>query len=839
MAQKIQETASGPIPLTRVQRIGSQTRHLLENWFLRTCFPGSLIRKKYAAFQHLRAGDRRALELISQLEEIRQKNSACDIEYIRHLLGLLDYEIQVLIEALVRFNPVKYALLRNYHRKYAFYAHMALAEDDPKTDPPYVLGLDQELSESLAGGKAAPLSRLIRDFDIPVPAGMVMTTRAFYRLLAANDLTAWVQRQLARIGPNNHSEINEISQALQFAVTEAQMPPELENEFLSGINRLGIENEPLALRSSAVGEDLQASFAGQFKTCLNVGPENWFEAYKQVAASKYSPHAIHYRMRQGFTDQMTPMAVLIMPTIAAKISGILYTRDPHRPELAVSYMVTGSGENLADGGQYQGRADFDRQSRRVGKVAPRDFLGPDILENLFGLGMKLEHAAGRVPQDVEWLLDTSGKLRILQSRPLGMPVADTPDSQPDYPESAVLITGQWVSSGQTAGRVYKLNDLKFLSDIPDQAVLVTDDLPPELTLVLNRVRAVVAEKGSPACHFASVAREAGIPVICNARGAADTLENQQDVSIDGNTGKILAGTFFRAKPGKTASAAPQTPVIQKLADALRYVSPLTLPDSESPDFTIGSCRSLHDIVRYVHEAGVREMFSLVGRRGLDRYGAKRLESGLPLVMHVLDVYKGLSPEAAGQKSVALKHIESLPMRQLFDGLGSPAVQWNSGILHYDWDAYYKSSADFVDVEKSTLFSSYAIVDREYLHALLRFGYHFAVLDSVQGTVPEQNYIHFSFKGGGGSPDQRDMRIYLIQTILEHFGFVVHTTSDLLEAALDRKSMDDTGTGLVVLGIVLGKTVMLDMRLEDQQQIQTLARQIIQETHDIFSVQEKR
>jgi len=839
MSKKIQETTAGPIPLSRARRIGSQARHLLENWFLKTCFPGSLVRKKYAAFQHLRAGDRRALELISQLEEIRQKNSPCDIEYIRHVLGLLDYEIQTLIEALVRFNPVKYALLRNYHRKYAFYAHMALAEDDPKTEPPYVLGLDQELSESLAGGKAAPLSRLIRDFDIPVPSGMVMTTRAFYRLLAANDLTAWIQRQLAHIGPNNHSEINEISQILQFAVTEAQVPAELENEFLDGIKRLGLENAPLALRSSAVGEDLQASFAGQFKTCLNVGLENWFAAYKQVAASKYSPHAIHYRMRQGFTDQMTPMAVLVMPTIAAKISGILYTRDPHQPELAVSYMVLGSGEKLADGGQYQGRADFDRQSRRVGKVAPKDFLGPDTLENLFSLGMKLEDAAGRVPQDVEWLLDASGKLYILQSRPLGMPVADEPDSHPDYPESAVLITGQWVSSGQTAGRVYKLNDLKFISDIPDQAVLVTDELPPELTLVLNRVRAVVAEKGSPACHFASVAREAGIPVICNARGAADSLENQQDVSIDGNSGKVLAGTFFRAKPGSTASGAPETPVIQKLADALKYVSPLTLPNSESPDFTIESCRSLHDIVRYVHEAGVREMFSLVGRRGLDRYGAKRLDSGLPLVMHVLDVHKGLSPEAAGQNSVSLKHIESRPMQQVFAGLGSPAVQWNSGILHYDWDAYYKSSADFVDVEKSTLFSSYGILDREYLHALLRFGYHFAVLDSVQGTLPEQNYIHFSFKGGGGSPEQRDMRIYLIQTILEHFGFAVHTTADLLEAEFDRKSMDDTGNGLVVLGIVLGKTVMLDMRLEDQQQIQTLAREIIQETHDIFPVQEKR
>ncbi|MFP4160006.1 MAG: PEP/pyruvate-binding domain-containing protein [Desulfobacterales bacterium] len=839
MAQKIQETASGPIPLTRARRIGSQARHLLENWFLRTCFPGSLIRKKYAAFQHLRAGDRRALELISQLEEIRQKNSACDIEYIRHVLGLLDYEIQVLIEALVRFNPVKYALLRNYHRKYAFYARMALAEDDPKTDPPYALGLDQELSESLAGGKAAPLSRLIRDFGIPVPAGMVMTTRAFYRLLEANSLTAWIQGQLARIGPENHSEINEISQAIQFAITEAQMPPELESAFLNAIKHLGIENLPLALRSSAVGEDLQASFAGQFKTCLNVGLKNWFEAYKQVAASKYSPHAIHYRMRQGFTDQMTPMAVLVMPTIEAKISGILYTRDPHRPEIGVSYMVTGNGEKLAEGGQYQGRADFDRQSSRVQSAEPLDFLGQETLENLFAMGLKLEHAAGGVVQDVEWLLDSSGKLHILQSRPLEMPVADEFDSQPDYPENAVLITGQWVSSGQTAGGVYKLTDLKFLSDIPDQAVLVTDELPPELTLILNRVRAVVAEKGSPACHFASVAREAGIPVICNAHGAAKILENQQDVSVDGNSGKILAGTFFRAKPGKTGSGNPETPVIRKLAEALKYVSPLTLPDSESPDFSIGSCRSLHDIVRYVHEAGVREMFSLVGGRGLDRYDAKRLESGLPLVMHVLDVHKGLSPEAAGQKSAALKHIESRPMQQLFAGLGSPAVQWNKNILHYDWKECDDKAASFVNVEKSTLFSSYAIVDREYLHALLRLGYHFAVLDSVQGTVTEHNYIHFSFKGGGGSPDQREMRIYLIQIILEHFGFTVHTTADMLEAAFDRKSMADTGAGLVVLGVVLGKTVLLDMRLEDNKQIQTLARQIIQEIHDIFPVQEKR
>jgi pyruvate,water dikinase len=456
MLRRPEESAAGPLPFTRWQQLRSRVRHVLENWFFRACFPGLLIRKKYAAFQHLRQGDRNALELISQLEEIRQKNRACDMEYIRHVVSLLDYEVQALIEALVRFNPVKYALLRNYHRKYAFYAHAALAENDPEAGPPYTKGLDEKLSETLVGGKAAPLSRLIREYGIPIPPGMVVTTRAFYLLLEFNDLAAWIQGQLARIGPDNHPEINEISQALQFAIMEAHMPPDLEKTFLDGLQSLGIENTPLALRSSAVGEDLHASFAGQFKTRLNVAPDDWFDAYKDVVASKYSPHALQYRMRQGFTDRMTPMAVLVMPTIEATVSGILYTRDPRQPEVAVAYMVTGGGEKLADGGQYQGRADFDRQGRHIRQMNPPDFLAPGILENLFDLGRKLEHAAEQTPQDVEWLQDVSGKLHILQSRPLRMPAFEDTAGHADVPESAVLITGQWVSSGQTSGRVYKL-----------------------------------------------------------------------------------------------------------------------------------------------------------------------------------------------------------------------------------------------------------------------------------------------------------------------------------------------------------------------------------------------
>ncbi|MFP3928585.1 MAG: PEP/pyruvate-binding domain-containing protein [Desulfobacteraceae bacterium] len=835
MPGKHGESEVGPSPLTRGQEIRSQVKHVLENWFLRTCFPGLLIRKKYTSFQHLRRGDRSALELISRLEEIKQKRGVCDIEYIRRLSRLLDREVQALVESLVAFNPVKYALLRNYHRKYAFYSHLALTEDDPDSGPPYVLGLDEDLSEELAGGKAAVLSRLLREHRFPVPPGLVLTTKAFHLLLEANQLTGLIQEQLGRLGPRGEGDLEEVSRTIRTAVLEAQPPSVLEKEVMRGLKALGIENTPLAVRSSAVGEDFQAFFAGQFETRLNVDPSEWFAAYKQVAAGKYTPHALYCRMSLGLTDRMTPMAVLIMPTIRAGVSGILYTRDPRRPYQAVAYMVSGGGEKLAAGGGYQARACFDTERRRIDEVEASGFLGSEVLSEVFRLGMELEDKADGTPQDVEWLVDRSGRVHVVQSRPLELPGPSEQTDGREYPESVVLARGQWVSSGRTSGRIHKLEDLGEVSRIPDQAILVTDELPPELSLAISRLRAVVAEKGSPACHFASIARQAGVPVVCNVYGALDILENGRIVSIDSDAGLVLEGGLFQPRPESAAAGGPETFVLRKLTSALEFISPLSLMDPEDEGFSIQSCRTLHDIVRYVHEAGVREMFSLVGGRGLDRHGAKRLDSGLPLVLHVLDVNEGLAPEAASEKTVHLEQVRSRPMQRLFAGLRSPAVQWDESILHFDWNAYDKHSASFINVEKSTLFSSYAILGEEYLHALLRFGYHFAVVDSVQGAVTEHNYIHFSFKGGGGGREQRLWRVELIRAVLEHFGFSVKTAADLLEASFDRRASADTGANLSRLGVVLGKTVLLDMRLGDTDHVGALASALIKEAYDSFPV----
>lgn len=834
MAKKIRESAAGQLPLTRWQHINSQIKHILENRFYSIFLPGLLIRKKYEAFQRLKDGDRNALELISALEEIRQKNLVCDIEYIKYLFRLLDREIQNLVESLIAFSPLKYSLLRNYHRKYSFYADLALMEDEPNTAPPYVLRLDSGLCEDLAGGKGAGLSSLLGAYDFPVPPGLIITTRAFYLLLEKNRLLPIIKQELSGLGPENHEDLQNIGQSIKIRILEAEMPHELQHEVMEGLKQLGIEHTPLALRSSARGEDLQASFAGQFQSFLNVAPEKWFKSYKKVIASKYSPHTLYYRMSQGFSDFMTPMAVLIMPSIQAKISGILYTREQNRPEQASTYMVSGSGEKLAAGAEYQTRADFDKKNRKIQSPGTDIGLPMETLSRVFNLGEKLEELFG-TPQDVEWLVDEKDQVYIIQSRPLRMSESNGLLPQQDYQNSAILAQGQWASSGRASGSVYKLKDLKFIPEIPEGSMLITRELPPDLTLVLNKVRGVIAEKGSPACHFASVARESGVPVICNVSGAMN-LENNQAVSIDADHGLVLSGSLFSGENNREKSGEPDTPVMEKLDAALKFISPLSLKDPNAENFSIEYCRSLHDIVRYVHEAGVREMFSLVGRRGLTSYGAKRLESGIPLVIHVLDVHKGLALEGKSGKTVGLEHIRSRPMQQLFSGLSSPSVQWNKDILHFDWDSYDKASAAVLDAGKSILYSSYAILDKQYLHALLRLGYHFVVIDTLAGPREEQNYIHFSFKGGGGNQEQRFWRIGLVRNILSKLGFTAHITADLLEAYFDRRSVEDTEANLARLGVVIGMTTLLDMKLHDPSQVNSLTEQIAKEINDFLPFQ---
>ena len=157
---------------------------------------------------------------------------------------------------------------------------------------------------------------------------------------------------------------------MQDKIRNGPVPPALESAILRAYGSLEDRTEPevlISMRSSAIGEDTEASFAGQFTTVLNVRRDDLLEAYKTVLASKYSPRAVWYRWQRGLEDADMPMAVAGLVMVRPKSSGVMYTADLSEPEsdrLEVS-AVWGLGEELVGGQTVPDSFGVDRQTRTI------------------------------------------------------------------------------------------------------------------------------------------------------------------------------------------------------------------------------------------------------------------------------------------------------------------------------------------------------------------------------------------------------------------------------------------------------------------------------------------
>nr|WP_294863618.1 PEP/pyruvate-binding domain-containing protein [uncultured Pseudogulbenkiania sp.] len=131
-----------------------------------------------------------------------------------------------------------------------------------------------------------------------------------------------------------------------------EFPEELASQLASTLAERGWLDRPLAVRSSAVGEDSAlASFAGIYRSCLNVrGLPALLAAIAEVWTSLDSETASAYRQGIGQRQPAT-MAVIVMPLLAAEASGIAFTCDPvsGREDRLIVHANWGLGESLVGG----------------------------------------------------------------------------------------------------------------------------------------------------------------------------------------------------------------------------------------------------------------------------------------------------------------------------------------------------------------------------------------------------------------------------------------------------------------------------------------------------------
>src|SRR5829696_3936939 len=151
----------------------------------------------------------------------------------------------------------------------------------------YVLSLDnQRATLETVGGKGASLTRLLRA-GMPVPGGFHVSTAAYERFVAENDLKSGIRAALEKVDVSKPDTLTKASEKIGDLFLRADMPEEVSgaiSEAYAGIDQV---DAAVAVRSSATTEDLPgASFAGQQTTSLNVrGEDELLEAVRRCWAS--------------------------------------------------------------------------------------------------------------------------------------------------------------------------------------------------------------------------------------------------------------------------------------------------------------------------------------------------------------------------------------------------------------------------------------------------------------------------------------------------------------------------------------------------------------------------
>jgi pyruvate,water dikinase len=720
----------------------------------------------------------------------------------------------------------------------------------------------------LVGAKAGNLGLIKKELGLPVPEGFAVTADGARYFLSENGLEDTVAELLSRLDPEDADALDAVSRTLQDKIRNSPVPAALESAIFRAYGSLENRTDPnvlISMRSSAIGEDTEASFAGQFTTVLNVRRDNLLEAYKTVLASKYSPRAVWYRWQRGLEDADMPMAVAGLIMVRPKSSGVMYTRDFSDPEadrLEVS-AVWGLGEELVSGQTVPDSFKVDRQKRgvasrtisrkerrlvglpeggtRIEEVPETERELPSLTDEtvlrLAEYGMRLEFFFGR-PQDVEWAQDLEGKLFILQSRPLHLLESGEKnlalEAAPDLP--VILSGGQTASPGRAAGPAWVLKGEEALASIPEGVILVAPTASPKYARLAGRVNGLITEMGSITSHLASVAREFAIPFIVGARGASEAIPQGTPVTLDADSAIVYLGLDEARLSPRALAGRPflDSPVSRRLRDLLDTVSPLSLTDPQSPSFSPQGCRTIHDLIRFTHELAMKEMFGL-GDSLDNQTISVRLKAGIPLILNLIDLGGGLKFGLTDCDAIVSDHIESVPMKALWKGFTHPGITWK-GTVQFDPKSFLSLMASSATSEFGQVpgGESYAFVSKDYLNLSARFGYHFANLDTLCGDQGSQNYISLQFSGGAGNFLGRSLRVLFLELVLKRLGFEVSAQGDLLEASLSGFDRGPLENKLDQLGRLLASTRLLDMALTRPDDVERLAELFFAENYDFLS-----
>ncbi len=427
----------------------------------------------------------------------------------------------------------------------------------------------------LAGGKGANLGELV-SFDIRVPPGFVITSKAYSYFVSYNDLQSKIKSIL------EEKDSATASEEIKKLIISSQVPPDLENAILSSYDELvrKIGKEVLvAVRSSATAEDIEnASFAGQQDTYLNVSRNELIQKVKEVWASLFNDRAIEYRKSKGIDSSTVEMAVVVQKMVNSRSSGVMFTLHPSTGDSRYIVIESswGLGEAVVGGKVTPDEIVIEKSTlkiveKRVSHKILKFVYNPQKKENeeidlsnspeadkisisdeeaieLAKLALKIEEHYKR-PMDIEWAIDADLKFPdnvfIVQARPETFWSAKKEVKEEKEVTSVenrkVLVKGLAASPGIASGTARVILDVKDSGNFKKGDILVTRMTDPDWVPVMKIASAIVTDEGGITSHAAIVSRELGIPAIVGTKEGTKVIRDGQEITVDATRGIVYEG----------------------------------------------------------------------------------------------------------------------------------------------------------------------------------------------------------------------------------------------------------------------------------------------------------
>ena len=818
--------------------------------------------KRYQSFQELLSQNNSVLELMADMEEKLSGEFPIERHYIDNNVTAIADGVKKIIDNLNLISKNKYLGLSGRFNEINLEAEKFLTRKREIPVSRYTIPFDDITGEMIdrLGGKNANLGEIRNRLRIPTPDGFAISAFAFKRFMDHNELLEKINKALPELQVENLEVSNSKSREIQDQVIKAEIPHDLEREILDAYSNLCDrygQKAKVSVRSSALKEDGDFSFAGQYSTFLNVPSDLILQKYKEVVASLFTPRAIFYYKTKGLHEYEMVMSVGILAMIDAKAAGVIYSRDPNNPkaDTLIISVVRGLGKSVVEGvvtpetyilSRYPDICIIEKKiptqktmlvCRADGEVEevplPAEMKGKPCLsgeqiKTLTEYAIAIENHY-KHPQDIEWSIDKNDRVYILQTRPLMIFAKETAKPVPTRVEgyNILIDKGTIACKGMGFGKAYIVITDEDIKDFPEGAVLVARHTSTKFVTVMNKATAIITDVGGATVHMATLAREFQVPTIVDTEVATEIIKNGQELTVDAINCNIYEGQVKELIEFSEKREGPfkDTQLFKTLEKVLKWVIPLKLLDPKDERFKPEFCETLHDITRFAHQKAMHEMFK-ISKELPEDVEAVRLIAGIPLLVYIIDLGEGIE---GAPKKLRPENIRSTPFNAFLKGLVS--LEW-PGPRHIDVKGFLGMVAHTASIPEAELEEmgerSFSFISGGYMNFSIRLGYHLSVVEAYTGKNINDNYIRFFFKGGGADRERRLRRVRLISEILKKLDFNVKVTEDVIDAIITKYKKSHLEEKLEILGRLTVYTKQMDAIMYDDASTELYMEEFIKE-----------